>query len=106
MAIIRPVVECNRIQIDNGRTYLRELIFGDPEEPHHRDALALTAQTEEEMTAVFRRDDRIDPGDAATLARVATAIMFIGMASPANIASTVDDIVQEIRDQVPVLLPR
>ena len=105
MAIIRPVVECNRIQIDNGRTYLRELVFGDPEEPHHRDALALTAQTEEEMTAVFRRDDRIDPGDAATLARVATAIMFIGMASPANIASTVDDIVQEIRDQVRVLLP-
>ncbi len=39
MAIIRPVVECNRIQIDNGRTYLRELVFGDPEEPHHRDAL-------------------------------------------------------------------
>jgi AcrR family transcriptional regulator len=106
MAIIRPVVECNRIQIDNGRTYLRELVFGDPEEPHHRDALALTAQTEEEMTAVFRRDDRIDPGDAATLARVATAVMFIGMASPANIASTVDDIVQEIRHQVRVLLPR
>src|SRR5215207_5836424 len=106
MAIIRPVVECNRIQVDNGRTYLRELVFGDPEEPHHRDALALTAQTEEEMTAVFGRDDRIDTGDAATLARVATAIMFIGMASPANIASTVDDIVQEIRDQVRVLLPR
>src|SRR5829696_7460546 len=106
MAIVRPVVECNRTQIDNGRTYLREIVFGDPEEPHHRDALALTVQTEEEMTAVFRRDDRIDPGDAATLARVATAIMFIGMASPVNIASTVDDIVQEIRDQVRVLLPR
>src|SRR5215207_8358895 len=106
MAIIRPIVECNRIQVDNGRTYLRELVFGDPEEPHHRDALALTAQTGEEMTAVFGRDDRIDPGDAATLARVVSAIMFIGMASPANIASTVDDIVQEIRDQVRVLLPR
>ena len=38
MAIIRPVVECNRKQIDNGRTYLREIVFGDPEEPHHRDA--------------------------------------------------------------------
>ena len=47
MAIIRPVVECNRIQIDNGRTYLREIVFGDPEEPYHRDALALTVQTEE-----------------------------------------------------------
>src|ERR687897_2737916 len=51
MAIVRPVVECNRIQIENGRTYLRELVFGDPEEPHHRDALALTAQTEELIAA-------------------------------------------------------
>src|SRR3954466_6302958 len=32
MAIIRPVVECNRMQIDNGRSYLREMVFGDPEE--------------------------------------------------------------------------
>src|SRR3954451_23562544 len=24
MAIVRPVVECNRKQVDNGRTYLRE----------------------------------------------------------------------------------
>ena len=45
MAIVRPVVECNRTQIDNGRTYLREIVFGDPEEPYHRDALALTVQT-------------------------------------------------------------
>src|SRR5688572_9423664 len=35
MAIVRPIVECNRTQIDNGRTYLREMVFGDPEEPHH-----------------------------------------------------------------------
>jgi AcrR family transcriptional regulator len=106
MAIIRPVVECNRVQIDNGRTYLRELVFGDPEEPHHRDALALTVQTEEAIADVLRRDDRIDPRDAATLARVVSAIMFISMASPANIARTVDNIVQEIRDQVRVLLPQ
>ena len=30
--------------------------------------------------------------------------MFIGMASPANVARTVDDILQEISDQVRVLL--
>lgn len=104
MAIIRPIVECNRIQVDNGRTYLRELVFGDPEEPHHQDALALTVQTEEAIAAVLRRDDRLDSDDAATLARIVSAIMFIGMASPANVASTVDDILQEIRDQVRVLL--
>ena len=106
MAIVRPVVECNRTQIDNGRTYLREIVFGDPEEPHHRDALALTFQTEEAIAAVLRRDDRIDPGDAATLARIVSAIMFISMASPANITRTVEDILREIRDQVRVLLPR
>jgi AcrR family transcriptional regulator len=41
MAIVRPVVECNRKQIDNGPTYLREIVFGDPEEPH-RDHLPST----------------------------------------------------------------
>ena len=104
MAIIRPIVECNRVQVDNGRTYLRELVFGDHEEPHHRDALALTIQTEEAIAAVLRRDDRVGSDDAATLARVVSATMFIGMASPATVASTVDDILQEIRDQVRVLL--
>ena len=106
MAIIRPIVACNRIQVDNGRTYLRELVFGDPEEPHHRDALALTFQTEEAIAAVLRRDDRVGSDDAATIARIASAIMFISMASPANITRTVEDILQEIRDQVRVLLPR
>ncbi len=105
MAIVRPVVHCNRIQIDNGRTYLRELVFGDPEEPHHRDALTLTLQTEEAIAAVLRRDDRLGERDAATLARIVSAIMFVTMAATANITRTVDELVQEIRDQVGVLLP-
>lgn len=106
MAIIRPVVECNRIQIDNGRTYLRELVFGDPEEPHHRDALALTIQTEEAIAAVLRRDDRVGAPDAATLAHIVSAIMFLSMAATANISRSVEDILREISDQVSVLLPR
>ena len=105
MAIVRPVVHCNRIQIDNGRTYLRELVFGDPEEPHHRDALTLTLQTEEAIADVLRRDDRLGERDAATLARIVSAIMFVTMAATANITRTVDELVQEIRDQVGVLLP-
>ncbi|WP_104175257.1 TetR/AcrR family transcriptional regulator [Arthrobacter sp. Y81] len=106
MAIVRPVVECNRGQIENGRTYLREMVFGDPEEPHHRDALDLTVQTEEAITVVLRRDPRVEPGDAAALAHVISAIMFLSMAATTNAAATVDDIVSEIRDQVRVILPR
>ena len=105
MAILRPVVECNRKQVDNGRTYLREIVFGDPAEPHHRDALDLTVQTEEAIAAVLRRDGRTSPQDAAARAHIVSAIMFISMAATINAANPVDDVVQEIWDQVRVLLP-
>lgn len=105
MAIVRPVVECNRKQVDNGRTYLRELVFGDPQEPHHREALSLTVQTEEAMAGVLGRDPRVEPGDAAKLAHIISAIMFVSMAATINISSSVDEILTEISEQVRVLLP-
>ncbi|RNG24099.1 transcriptional regulator, TetR family [Streptomyces sp. Ag82_O1-12] len=106
LAIVRPIVECNRIQIDNGRTYLREMVFGDPEEPRHGAALAIVAQTEEAVAAVLRRDERVAEGDAATLAHIVSAVMFLSMAAGVNIALSVEEIVQDIRRQVDVLLPR
>lgn len=106
LAIVRPIVECNRIQIDNGRTYLREMIFGDPEEPRHGAALAIVAQTEEAVAAVLRRDERVAEGDAATLAHIVSAVMFLSMAASVNIALSVEEIVHDIRRQVDVLLPR
>lgn len=105
MAIVRPIVECNRIQIDNGRTYLREIIFGDPEEPRHSEALAIVAQTEEAVAAVLRRDERVAQGDAATLAHIVSAAMVLSMAAGVNIALSVEEIMQDIRRQVDVLLP-
>jgi TetR/AcrR family transcriptional regulator len=104
MAIVRPVVECNRKQIDNGRTYLREIVFGDPEEPHHRNALGLTVQTEAAIADVLRRDERTSAKDAAVRAHIISAIMFLSMAATINIANPVDDVVQEIRNQVRALL--
>ncbi|MFC8529703.1 TetR/AcrR family transcriptional regulator [Nocardia sp. NPDC057227] len=106
MTIIRSIVECNRTQIDNGRTYLREMVFGNPDEPHHRDALAIVAQTEEAIAAVLRRDEGVTAADAATLAHIVSAVMFLTMASTINVARTVDEIVTDIRGQVAVLLSR
>jgi len=105
MAVVRPVVECNRKQVDNGRTYLREMVFGDPAEPHHREALGLSAQTEEAIAAVLQRDERLTAQDAAARARIVSAIMFVSMAVSFNAAMPVDDVVREIRDQVRLLLP-
>ncbi|MFB8371331.1 TetR/AcrR family transcriptional regulator [Pseudarthrobacter sp. NPDC055928] len=104
MAIVRPVVECNRTQIDNGRTYLREMIFGDPEEPHHRQALALSAETEEAIVAILLRDESVTETQATARAHIVSAIMFVSMAVAANIDRTVDDLLQDIRTQTEVLL--
>ena len=106
MAIVQPIVECNRIQVDNGRTYLREMVFGDPEEPRHSEALSIVAQTEEATAAVLGRHEQAGVGDAATMARIVTAIMFLSMAASVNAALSIDDIVRDIRAQVGVLLSR
>jgi hypothetical protein len=55
---------------------------------------------------VLRRDDRVAEGDAATLAHIVSAVMFLSMAAGVNIALSVEEIVQDIRGQVDVLLPR
>jgi AcrR family transcriptional regulator len=105
MAIVRPVVECNRKQVDNGRTYLREMIFGDPAEPHHREALGLSQQTEEAIAAILQRDGRRTAQDAAARARIVSAIMFVSMAASFNAARPIEDIVGEIQEQVGSVLP-
>lgn len=104
LALVQPIVECNRVQIDNGRTYLREMVFGDPKEPYHAEALAIVAQTEDAMAAIVRRSERIGAAEAATLAHIVSAIMLVSMAASANIASSIEAIVEEIKGQVSVLL--
>jgi AcrR family transcriptional regulator len=104
LSIVQPIVQCNRTQIENGRTYLREMVFGDPQEPHHGEALAIAAQTEEAITAVLRRDERFGDAQAATLARVVSAVMFLSMAASVNVAWSVQEIVDDIRRQVTALL--
>jgi AcrR family transcriptional regulator len=104
LAIVQPIVQCNRAQIDNGRTYLREMVFGDPQEPHHGEALAIAAQTEEALAAVLRRGERFDDADAVALARVVSGVMFLSMAASVNVAWTVEEVVADIRRHVSVLL--
>ena len=104
MAIVRPVVECNRKQVDNGRTYLREIVFGDPEEPHHGVALGLIAETEGEIASIVMRDGTVDAQRAALSAHIVSAIMFVAMAATINVDKSIEDVVAEIEAQVAVLL--
>ena len=105
-AIIRPIVECNRTQIENGRIYLREMVFGDPNEPHHREALRLVSGTESAIADVMRQRSTLPPDTASTLAHFVSAITLLSMASTANIERRVDEILDEIIGQVATLLSR
>jgi AcrR family transcriptional regulator len=104
MALVEPVVECNRRQIDNGRTYLRELIFGDPEETNHRAGLDLIQRVDDAYVDILSTKARFDRREAQLLARGISAVMFVSLASPIHLLSTDDDVVTDIRAQIEVLL--
>lgn len=106
MAIVRPIVECNRTQIDNGRFYLREMVFGDPTEPHHSAALSIVGQTEETLAAILDREELAGAGEAATRAHIVSAIMFVSMAASVNAGLDIEALVQDIKTQISLLMPR
>ncbi|MET3565047.1 AcrR family transcriptional regulator [Leifsonia sp. 563] len=102
LAIADPIIHCNRAQVDNGRTYLREMVFGDPTEPHHAKALEIVAQTEQAMAETIARTAG-GVGDPAVVAHIVSAILFIAMsASPAG--TSVEAIREDVRRQLGALL--
>ncbi|WP_251151246.1 TetR/AcrR family transcriptional regulator [Cellulosimicrobium sp. Marseille-Q4280] len=106
MALVAPVVECNRVQVDNGRTYLREMAFGDPGEPHHAEALSIVAETEEAVASVLTGRSQLPAAEAATLARVVSAILLLELGASLNAESSIPGLLESIRTQVAAILPR
>jgi TetR/AcrR family transcriptional regulator len=81
MALLGPIVHCNRAQVENGRTYLRELAFGETVEPHREAALTIVAETSRAVTATLVRTGACGPADATQLAGFIDARMFLAMAA-------------------------
>ncbi|MFJ8781731.1 TetR/AcrR family transcriptional regulator [Streptomyces sp. NPDC102476] len=104
VALIRPVVACIREQTENGRTYLHELVFGDPDEPYRRAGLALSARLEDAVTGLLTRGESIDAADAATLARVVTAIIHISTTATVYLHRSDEAVLADIRDQIDAAL--
>jgi AcrR family transcriptional regulator len=102
MAILRPVVACNRVQVDNGRTYLREMVFGDPADPQRAAALEIVARTERAVAASLTRLGAGSPAEADVRAHVISAVMFVELSSTDE--PDVEILVSRIREQVRVLV--
>jgi len=106
VALVEPVVACNRVQVENGRTYLREMAFGDPGEPNHAEALTIAGETERTVAGLIaERGGGVDDDRAATLAHVVSAVLFVTMVSSADPDTSVAEVVATIRTQVGAVLP-
>ena len=58
------------------------------------------------MADVLQRDPQIDAATAAALAHIVSAITLVTMAPTFNMGRSVDEILNDIREQVQVILPR
>ncbi|WP_371660775.1 TetR/AcrR family transcriptional regulator [Streptomyces sp. NBC_00280] len=99
-ALIRPVVECLREHIENGRIYLHELVFGDPAEPYRQAGLTLAGRLEDGITGLLTHNEYIGAADAATLARVITAIIHISTTATVYVRRSAEAVLADIRDQI------
>ena len=104
LSLLRPVVACVREQVENGRTYLHELIFGDPTEPYRRAGLELSARLEDGIASILARGGAIERADAATLARVITAVIHVSTTATLYIHRSVEDVLADIRTQLQAVL--
>ncbi|MCT9819859.1 TetR/AcrR family transcriptional regulator [Microbacterium sp. W1N] len=104
LALVTPIVACNRTHVDNGRTYLREMVFGDAGEPHHAEALRVVAESEQTLAELIATRAGRSEADAAVLARVISAGLLVTMASAPTAEVGVADIVAMVRAQVEAIL--
>ncbi|WP_134324948.1 TetR/AcrR family transcriptional regulator [Cumulibacter soli] len=105
IALTTPIVECNRAPIDNGRTYLREMMFGDPTEPNRAAALSVVGQTQQAVARFIVQHTGLDADDAAVRAQVISAVLFLTMVSHASPEFTSSQVIEAIRVQISAALP-
>lgn len=103
-AVIDPVVRCIREQVENGRTYLHELVFGDPTEPHRREGLSLSLRLEDGLIGALTRDATIAAADAGTLARVITSVIHVSTTATIYLHRTPGEVIDDISVQIRAVL--
>ncbi|WP_018118240.1 TetR/AcrR family transcriptional regulator [Corynebacterium mastitidis] len=104
MLLLEPVVRCIREQPHNGRAYMNELLYGNPQEPHRARGLELSFALEESVAGVLVDSAGLDAPRAATLARVVTAIMQLTTTATLHAEDTVAEILDTIRTQLHAVL--
>ncbi len=106
MAIVAPIVACNKSHVGNGRTYLKEMLFGDPTEPHHAQALKIVSQTEEQLAKNIVRTLNCTSATATSTARTIMALLLRYLAAPDELSGGSRGILENIQQDVIPLLTK
>lgn len=103
MALLTPIIRCNRIQYENGRVYLREIAFGDTSAPNHAEAVAIVEETQHALAETLVRTMSVDPDSAAVMATLITGAQLLALAG-ATESDSDDDVAANLRRAVEVLV--
>lgn len=96
--MLTPIVECNREHVENGRTYLREVVFGSVFEQHRLEAIGLMAETENQVVRILAGQGEVTPATVQA-AKAVMAITFLTLSSPQNVDVPVPQLMQQMRAQ-------
>jgi len=84
-ALWTPIFDCNRKNVENGRAYLREVMFGIPDEANHREAIRLMTATEVQTATLLVKHSHFKPAEAAARAANISAVAFVCLGNPGTI---------------------
>ncbi|MER5260000.1 MULTISPECIES: hypothetical protein [unclassified Streptomyces] len=84
-----------------------EMVFGDPTEPRHREALEITARTEAAIADVLHSKAARDrPMPRRGSVRVVSAVLFLAVAAGPHATASTDEILRDVRARMGAILPR
>jgi TetR/AcrR family transcriptional regulator len=104
VALLAPIVHCNREHAENGRAYLQEVVFGNGNDEHRNEALELMAGTEAAVLEILGREREPSHEKQQQLANITMSIMFLNLSSPAHLSFSADEILATIAAQVSAIL--
>lgn len=99
-SLLKPIVSCNREQVENGRAYLREILFGDGADQYQRAGAELMFETTRQVSELLKREQSVAEDKRSEIAQMIMAAVFIVLSSPANIAQTEMALLADIESQI------
>jgi AcrR family transcriptional regulator len=103
-ALWAPVFMCNRKNIENGRAYLREVMFGDSGEPNHSEALSLMSSTEAQTAKIISKFSNVPRADAEAKAQLVSSAAFVILSSPVTVELHLEELMNLLISQAEIVV--